>query len=200
MTDINIEPNTRNPFQLSNLPTILNTTATMINYLSLHAIRALITGIENDPDNTSEVKGLMNTILVYYFHGDLGFVVEPQIQINDGRGLLFRVRRWYPGREDSVVRAWVKAEIPTDRAQESMDELTDAIEKSNIASGRCWAILAVGTDFSSYEYRRDLPVGQRLAPWCPLNQSSNTFHVRRDCDVIHWMLTRMMQEDESPAH
>lgn len=172
----------------------------MINYLSLHACNMLITDVENDPSDTGNVETLMLNFLNYYFHPTMNFGVLPQIHLNDDRGMLFKVKRWFPDREDPVIRAWVKAEIPSDRVQESMDQLTNAIESSDAVHGQCWAILAVGTDFSFYEYRRDLPVGRRLAPWCPINQSSNTFHVRRDCEVIHWMLNRMRQDDESPVH
>lgn len=48
-----------------------------------------------------------------------------------------------------------------------------------------------------YEYHQHRPVNNRLLPWGH-QPGQNTYHVRRDSEIIDWMLRRMIQQDTRP--
>ncbi|KAJ6014889.1 hypothetical protein N7540_009480 [Penicillium herquei] len=173
----------------------------MDSYLSFPIIDAFITFVDEKSDFENNLKALLNSLLNHEFPLTMGY----------GTAALLRRKASYPdfkvfhlqslslsdrGIVDHVL---VEAKHPDERLEDTISQLITALESANTEHGRCWAIMVNGTAFSFYEYHANFPVSHRLIPWCPLGQSTNTFNLRRDPQVIESIFDHMRQKNEPPA-
>lgn len=142
---------------------------------------------------------MSSSILVHYFPPLNGFSVVSVQNRNDHYAdyIVLRIQRRFPGDRGIVDHTVVEAKNQTDPLDGSLEQLENALENSNTEFGRCWALLIRGVEFMFYKYHQHRPVNNRLHPWGH-SPGQNTYHVRRDSEIIDWMLRRMIQQDTPP--
>lgn len=174
----------------------------MANYISILILDELVHFAEQDSKYEDAVKAMSSSILNHYFPPLNGFSVVSEQNRNNHYAdyIVLRVQRRFPGDRGIVDHSVVEAKKQTDALDASLEQLENALEHSNTEFGRCWAMLIRGVEFMFYEYHQHRPVNHRLLPWGPPNQPGrHTYHVRHDCEIIDWMLRRMVQQDTPPA-
>ncbi|KAJ5964493.1 uncharacterized protein N7479_004369 [Penicillium vulpinum] len=171
------------------------------NYIDIPIIDIFVEFVENNSNYENSVKSMLSGILTYYFPANMGYVVGPKPNRNNKHFhfLISRLQRHFSGDQGIFDFALVKAKRPTDTSEESLEQLTEALEDSNTEHGRFWAILAVDKHLEFYEYYRDLPKNENLLPWCPPCQFTNSFHIRHNCEVIDWVFNYMRQNGVASA-
>ncbi|KXG53809.1 uncharacterized protein PGRI_008590 [Penicillium griseofulvum] len=178
-----------------------NNTATLAKYVDIPIIDAFVTCVENNTNYENSIKAMLNGILAHYFPIDMGYAVAPK-QNRDNKlshFLVCRLRCRFSEDRGIVDHALIKAKGRLDTLEESVEQLTEALENSNTDNGQCWAILAIDAHLIFYEYFKDLPKNESLLPWCPPGQPTNSFHIRHDYEVIDWMFNYMRQKDGPQA-
>ncbi|OQD68837.1 hypothetical protein PENDEC_c030G01842 [Penicillium decumbens] len=173
----------------------------MAKYISVPIINEFITFVENDSDYEDNVKAMLSGTLSYCFPAVMGYGLAPKQNRNNSYPvfIFYRLQHRFPGDWGVVDHALIEAKRSSDSLQESIDQLTNALEGSNTEHGRCWAILEIGVNISFYEYCHHFPVNRRLLPWCPPGQSTNSFRIRHDNEIIDWIFNPMRPNNESPA-
>lgn len=123
-----------------------NQTTTMANYIEIPIIDAFLTFVENNTNYQDNVKVMLSGILTYYFPANMGYSVAPKQNRRNNKlshFLISRLQHRFSGDRDIVDHALVQAKRRMDTPEESLKQLTEALEDSNTEHGRCWAILAV---------------------------------------------------------
>lgn len=171
----------------------------MANYISIPILDELVRFAEQDSRYEDAVKAMSSSILVHYFPPLNGFSVVSEHNRNNHYAdyIVLRIQRRFPGDRGIVDHTVVEAKKQTDPLDGSLEQLENALENSNTEFGRCWALLIRGVEFMFYEYHQHRPVNNRLLPWGH-QPGQNTYHVRRDSEIIDWMLRRMVQQDTPP--
>lgn len=153
----------------------------MADYIYVPIIDELITLVEHDSEYDNNVKAMLSTTLSHCFPIALGFALAPKHENGIfSHFILYRLRRHVPGDRRVIKHAFIQAKRRADTLDESLGQLLNALETANTENKRCWAILAIGTEISFYEYHQELPKNERLLPWCPPGQSINRFNIRHD--------------------
>ncbi|KAJ5621359.1 hypothetical protein N7528_006142 [Penicillium herquei] len=172
----------------------------MESYSSIPIIDAFVTSVDEKSDFENNVKALLNSVLNHEFPLTMGYgttaLLRRKTSYPDFK--VFRLRR--PASDRGVVdHVLVQTKRPDERLEDTRAQLITALESADTEDDRCWAIVADGTTFSFYEHHAHFPVNHRLIPWYPPGQSTNTFHLRRDSQVIESMFDYMRQNNEPPV-
>ncbi|KAJ5447984.1 hypothetical protein N7445_002805 [Penicillium cf. griseofulvum] len=178
---------------VSNLPE--NHNATLVKYIDVPIIDAFVTLVDYDTNYENSIKAMLNGILAHYFPTGMGYAVAPKQNLDNKSShfLVCRLQRHFSEDRSIVDHALVKAKRRLDTLEESVEQLTEALENSNTEHGQCWAILAVDASLIFYEYFKDLPKNENLLPWCPPGRATNSLHIRHDYEAIDWMFDYMRQ-------
>lgn len=171
----------------------------MANYISVPILDELVRFAEQDSRYEDAVKASSSSILAHNFSPLNSFVVAPKQNRNNHYTdfIVLRIQRRFPGDREIVDHTVVKVKRQADSLDESLKELENVLENSNTEFGCCWALLIRGVEFMFYEYHQSRPVDNRLLPWGH-QLGQNTYHVRRDSEIIDGMFQRMIQQD-TPA-
>ncbi|PLB54978.1 hypothetical protein P170DRAFT_505611 [Aspergillus steynii IBT 23096] len=173
----------------------------MIIYSSLPLFDVLLERAETDTPDGNWTKGLAMTMLQHYFPVADNWRTVYELNSNH-RTADFRILRLQRFRLDDrkmVNHTVALAKKDGGDLDAALKQLEDALERTNIESGRCWAMLFHGLDFLAYEYYEDLPENQRLIPTGPPSQPCRSrFDMRTDGLAVEEMLMHMRQH-EAPS-